>query len=180
MSSTSTFASTDVGRLITFDSGYAKIITYTSVTVVKADIKDDFAGTSATTAWSLGAFSDTTGHPAATTFFEQRLVFGSTATEPQSLFFSQSADYENFKAGTDASDAMIFAIASDHVNVIRWLAGTRSLLIGTMGGEFIAKGGGTDSALTPTNIEIRKQSNYGCASIHPLSISNVTVFTQRA
>ena len=178
--STSTFASTDVGRLITFDSGYAKIITYTSVTVVKADIKDDFAGTSATTAWSLGAFSDTTGHPGATTFFEQRLVFGSTATEPQSLFFSQSADYENYKAGTDASDAMIFAIASDHVNVIRWLAGTRSLLIGTMGGEFIAKGGGTDSALTPTNIEIRKQSNYGCASIHPLSISNVTVFTQRA
>ena len=178
--STSTFASTDVGRLITFDSGYAKIITYTSVTVVKADIKDDFAGTSATTAWSLGAFSDTTGHPGAATFFEQRLVFGSTATEPQSLFFSQSADYENYKAGTDASDAMIFAIASDHVNVIRWLAGTRSLLIGTMGGEFIAKGGGTDSALTPTNIEIRKQSNYGCASIHPLSISNVTVFTQRA
>ena len=178
--SAGTFASSDVGRLITFSAGYAKIITYTSATVVKADIKDDFSGTGGTADWSLGAFSDTTGHPAATTFFEQRLVFGSTATEPQSLFFSQSADYENFKAGTDASDAMIFAIASDHVNVIRWLAGTRSLLIGTMGGEFIAKGGGTDSALTPTNIEIRKQSNYGCASIHPLSISNVTVFTQRA
>ena len=178
--SADTFASSDVGRLITFSAGYAKIITYTSATVVKADIKDDFSGTGGTADWSLGAFSDTTGHPAAVTFFEQRLVFGSTATEPQSLFFSQSADYENFKAGTDASDAMIFAIASDHVNVIRWLAGTRSLLIGTMGGEFIAKGGGTDSALTPSNIEIRKQSNYGCAKLNPLSIANVTVFTQRA
>ena len=33
---------------------------------------------SASADWSLGAFSDTTGHPSCVTFFEQRLVFAAT------------------------------------------------------------------------------------------------------
>ena len=72
--SASTFVSTDVGRLINFSNGYAKVRSYTSATVVKIDIKDNFDNTSAVTTWKLGAFSDTTGHPSCVSFFEQRLV----------------------------------------------------------------------------------------------------------
>ena len=91
--SASTFASTDVGRLINFSNGYAKIRRYTSATVGKIDIKDAFDNTSAVTTWKLGAFSDTTGHPACVSFFEQRLVFADTSDQPQTLFFSKSGDY---------------------------------------------------------------------------------------
>ena len=55
--------STDVGRLVTFLAGYAKITAVASTTSATIDILDDFSGTGTSTEWSLGAFSDTTGHP---------------------------------------------------------------------------------------------------------------------
>ena len=115
--SSGTFASTDVGRLINFSGGYAKIRSYTSATVVKIDIKSDFDDTSAVTDWKLGSFSDTTGHPSSVSFFEQRLVFAGSTNEPQTLYFSKSGDYENMTAGTDADDAMIYTIASKWVQL---------------------------------------------------------------
>jgi len=51
---------------------------------------------SASTEWALGAFSDVTGYPAAVAFYEQRLVFASTTTQPQTLFFSVGGSFEDF------------------------------------------------------------------------------------
>ena len=58
--------------------------------------------------------------------------------------------------GTIADDdAIIYTIASNQVNAIRFMTSTRTLIIGTAGGEFTVSGGGTDSAVTPTNILIK-------------------------
>ena len=73
--------------LIRFSNGRAKITGFTSTTVVDATVKDDFDNTNAVTAWKLGAFSDTTGHPSCVSFFEQRLVFAGTTNEPQTYIF---------------------------------------------------------------------------------------------
>ena len=178
--SASTFASTDVGRLINFSNGYAKIRSYTSATVVKIDIKDAFDNTSAVTTWKLGAFSDTTGHPACVSFFEQRLVFADTSDQPQTLFFSKSGDYENMTSGTSSDDAMVYTIASNQVNAIESLKATRTLIVMTTGGEYSVTSGSSQDAITPTNINIRKQSNYGSAGVDALSIGNATIFLQRA
>ena len=112
--------STDVGRLVTFLAGYAKITAVASTTSATIDILDDFSGTGTSTEWSLGAFSDTTGHPTAVSFFEERLVFAGTTEQPQTVFFSKSGDFENFKAGTDADDALIFTLGASDVNVTRY------------------------------------------------------------
>ena len=178
------FLSTDVGRFIYFNSGYGKITTVTDTTHVDADITIAFANTNAITAWQLGSFSDTTGFPTCVTFFEQRLVFAGTTNQPQTVFFSKSGDYENMDAnigGTVAdSDAIIYTIASNQVNAIRFMTATRTLVIGTAGGEFTVSGGGTDSAITPTNILIKKQSNHGSSNLDAVSVGNVTLFLQRA
>ena len=171
--------STDVGRLVTFLAGYAQITAVASTTSATITILEDFSGTGTSTEWSLGAFSDTTGHPRAVAFFEERLVFGGTSEQPQTVFFSKSGDFENFKQGTDADDALIFTIGANDVNVIRYISSGRSLIVGTSGGEFIVSSG-TDAAITPTNILIRKQSNYGSADIQPVQVANVTLFVQRA
>ena len=131
---------TDVGRQIHFNSGYATITERTSSTVVVANVTTAFTNANAITAWQLGAFSDTTGHPSCVTFFEQRLVFAGTTNQPQTVFFSKSGDYENMDAnigGTIADDdAIIYTIASNQVNAIRFMTSTRTLIIGTAGGEF--------------------------------------------
>ena len=182
--SASTFASTDVGRLIRFRDGYAKVTGFTSATVVTVEILKDTGSASSSVDWSLGAFSDTTGHPSCVTFFEQRLVFAATLNNPQTVYFSKSGDYENMDAnigGTIADDdSIIYTIASNQVNAIRFMTATRTLIIGTAGGEFAVSGGGTDSAITPTNILIKKQSNHGAANIDAISVGNATLFLQRA
>ena len=178
------FASTDVGRFVFLHGGYAKITAFTDTTNVTIEILTTLSASTATENWRLGAFSDTTGHPSTVTFFEQRLVFAGTTEQPQTVFFSKSGDYENMDAnigGTIAdSDAIIYTIASNQVNAIRFMTATRTLIIGTAGGEFSVSGGGSDVAITPTNILIKKQSNHGAANIDALAVGNVTLFMQRA
>jgi len=174
------FVSTDVGRLINFSNGYAKITAYSSATSVTIDIKDDFDNTSATANWKLGAFSDTTGHPSCVSFYEQRLVFAATISEPQTIFFSKAGDYENMTAGTNADDAMIYTIAANQVNVIRYLKAQRTLVIGTTAAEYTVSADGTDASITPTNITIKRQSSYGSANVDAVAAGNAILFLQKA
>jgi hypothetical protein len=180
------FLSTDVGRFIHIDSGHIKVTSYTSSTVVVGTVIKDLGTTIATTDFALGSFSDTTGYPSCVTFFEQRLVFAASLSQPQTIFFSKSGDYENFDDnyhGTVADDdAIVYTIASNQVNAIRFLTATRTLIIGTAGGEFAVTGGSTSSgvAITPTNIAINKQSNHGAANVDGIAVGNATIFLQRA
>ena len=173
------FASTDVGRLVSLHSGNAVITGFTDAQNVTITVNSNFSASTATADWKLGAFSDTTGFPSCVTFFEQRLVLASTTEEPQTLFFSKSGDYTNFTAGTNDNDAIIYQIASNQVNSIRYLSATRVLTIGTSGGEYVLTTT-NDSPVTPTNAQIRKYSNYGTASIEPVQVADVTLFLQRA
>jgi hypothetical protein len=182
--SAATFVSTDVGRLVRFRDGYGEITAFTSTTEVTITIIVDMGSTSSSTDWALGAFSDTTGYPSCVSFYEQRLVFAGTEAQPQTLYFSKSGDYENMdenRGGTIADDdAIIYTIASNQVNAVRFLSATRTLIVGTVGGEFSVSGGGTDDPITPTNILIKKQSNHGCANTDAIPVGNVTLFLQRA
>jgi len=117
-------------------------------------------------------------YPSVVTFFEQRLVFAATNNNPQTLWFSKNADYLNFHTGTGDNDALIYTIASNKVNAIRYLSATRILNIGTSGGEYVlttANGG----PITPTQTVIRKYSNYGCIDSEVVQVADVTLFAQR-
>ena len=83
--------------------------------------------------------------------------------------------------GTVAADsAMIYTIASNQVNRIRYLKAQRTLIIGTTGGEFTVSADGTDAAITPTNVTIKRQSSYGTANVDAQPIGNSTLFLQKA
>ena len=178
------FLSTDVGRLVHIKDGHVKITGYTSSTSVTGTVQSVISSGSATDDFAMGSFSDTTGHPRCVTFFEQRLVFAGTTNQPQTLFFSVSGDYENmddnYHGATTDSSAMIYTIASNQVNAIQAIKATRTLIVMTTGGEFTVTSGGTTAPITPTNLNIRKQSNYGSAGVDGISIGNSTLFLQRA
>jgi hypothetical protein len=178
--SSNVFVSTDVNRFINFSGGYAKITAFGTSLSVTATVEEDFDNTNAVTDWKLGAFSTTTGFPRCVSFFEQRLVFAGTSNQPQTMFFSKSGDYENMTSGTNDDDAMIYTIASNQVNAIQALKATRTLIVMTTGGEYAVSSGAAQDAITPTNINIRKQSNYGSSGVDALSIGNATIFLQRA
>ena len=142
------------------------------------------------TSWTLASptftetsstvISSSNNYPSTVTFFEERLVFAGSNNNPQTIWFSKSGDYENLTVGTDADHAMIYTIASNQVNAIRYMSSQRSLILGTTGGEFIVTASGSSEPLTPTNIQIKKQANYGTSKIQPAQVGNVTLFLQRA
>ena len=124
------------------------------------------------------SLSGSNNRPSVVTFFEQRLVFGNTNNNPQTLWFSKNGDYLNFTVGTAADDALIYTIASNQVNAIRYLSATRVLTLGTSGGEYVVTAT-SDGPVTPTTTLIRKYSNYGTAPIEPVQVADVTLFLQR-
>jgi hypothetical protein len=182
--STATFASTDVGRLIRIDEGadfgYAEITVFTSNVLVTAVVKDNFVSATAQTNWRLGAFSDTTGFPAAIAFYEDRLMYGGTTLQPQTIWGSQSNIYNDFGPGSNDSDAVTYTIATDQVNAIRWFSPGKSLTVGTVGGEFILAASTREEAITPSNIKIVRQAEYGSAYVMPIRANGVVLFLQRA
>lgn len=117
-------------------------------------------------------------YPSVVSFFEQRLVFGATNNNPQTLWFSKNGDYDNFHTGSADDDALIYTIASNQVNAIRFISATRVLTIGTSGGEYVLTST-NDGPITPTTTLIRKYSNYGTSQIEPVQVADVTLFVQR-
>lgn len=182
--SVATFAATDVGRIIRIDEGadfgYAEITVFTTDVLVTVLVKDDFVSVTGQTTWRLGAFSDTTGFPASIAFFEDRLIYAATTLQPQTVWGSQSGLYNDFSPGVIASDAITYTIASDQVNAIRWLSPGKTLVIGTVGGEFLMSASNRDEAITPSNVKIVRQSEYGSAYIMPVRSNGVVLFPQRS
>jgi hypothetical protein len=160
-------------------NGVVEIATYTSGTSVTATVDNTLGGTTATTYWSEGAWSVDEGYPSAVAFYEERLVFAATTNNPQTIWFSQTGDWENFLAGTNDSDAMNYTIAADQVNAIRWMAPQDWLLIGTLGAEWKIGSGSAEEPLTPTKVTTKRQSSNGSANLQPIMVDNVILYVQR-
>jgi hypothetical protein len=171
--------------------GYAVIVSITNTTVAVADVRVDFAATpDASTKFHLGAWSGTTGYPSIGTFYEQRLWGANTTKEPQKLWATQTADFENFTPDDRAAseqvaddDALDYTISADQVNAIRYLSpGEDVLVIGTTGGEWIPSfsSGNNVGVLTPTDITIRRQTTHGSANVQPVRVGQVVLFVQSA
>ena len=184
---------TSIGGMTELNGGVFKVGTVGSTTTFNLQDSDGASlNTSGYTAFSAGG-SDTVNkltdpvlnittdyYPSSVTFFEQRLVFAGSNNNPQTLWFSIGGSLENFTTGVNDTDAMVYTIASNKVNAIRYLSAQRSMIVGTVGGEFVVSASGTTSPITPTNVQIQKQSSHGSANVDAVQIANVTMFLQRA
>lgn len=159
--------------------GYATIASRSSTTAVTINISAVFGGTSAESKWRLGAWSDTTGYPAAVAFYEQRLMWAGSTEQPQTIWGSKSGDYENHTPGTLDDDPVVYTLATDQVNAIRWLSPGKIMAVGTVGGEFIISGSSVAEALTPTNVRVIREGTRGSSQHRPVRIDNVVLFIQR-
>jgi hypothetical protein len=185
------FAATDVGRDISIPQGsghaWFRVTAFTSSTVVTATLKAGTAPSSAATAFRLGAWSDTTGYPSCATFYQDRLTFAGSKSNPQTVWGSFSGDYENFAdqkltdATVAASNAYIFTVNDENVNAARWLSPEDVLLIGTQGGEHKLAAASQTEALSATNVQVRRQSTHGSQkSVSAIRADNAVLFLQRA
>ena len=186
----SVFASGNVNQYINVKNGFgrARIVEYTSGTVVKVNVEIPFFNTSAISSgdWELEAgyedtWSATRGYPKTGVFHEGRLYFGGSKSLPSALFGSKVGDFFNFLEAEGLDDDSIFAILSSNtINSITGLRSGRDLQIFSTGNEFfVQQGEGTP--ITPTNITIKAATSSGSKpNIMPISAEGGTIFLQRS
>ena len=178
------FQSTDVGRQISIKEGTvigtAYILSRVDATNITVQILNDFATTDPQTTWRLGTFSGDRGFATKITFHEQRLVIANSKLFPESYWFSQVDDYENFNISATLvdSDGGSYSMVGSEVNVIQFLSSAKSLLVGTTGAEWTVKGSGV-VGITPLVVPSQERdSSNGSDDIEPLLIDNTVVYTQ--
>mgnify|MGYP003649588819 CR=1 FL=1 len=184
------FKTTDVGRLIRWKDAagnftWLKITAFTDTTHVTATINGpDASATTATVDWRLGAWSATTGFPSLVTFFEDRLWFFASTDNPQTIWASKASDFENFAptdaGGTVADDSAItFTLGTDQVNKVVWVSSGKKLALGTPGGEFTVGSSSSSGSVTPTDIQVLRETTQGSSGIEPVRVGPSVLFVTR-
>lgn len=130
------------------------------------------------TARTEPVWSSTRGYPRTVAFFEGRLYFGGSRSNPQSLFGSTLKTYYDFDLGSGLdSDAIFVTLTGQQTNIINGLLAGRSLMVFTSGGEFrYVKPQG--DPVTPSSIPVN-QTQYGSAKIRPTAIDGAGIYVQR-
>jgi hypothetical protein len=137
--------------------------------------------------WSISNYAPTAdpftsadNYPSTVAFYEERLWFAATNTNPQTLYSSKAGDFDDMTTGSNDDDAIEITLAADQVNVIRWLSPGKFLHIGTVGGEWRIGSDTGNDPVTPSNVQARRDTEYGSAWRMPIRIGGSIIFIQRA
>ena len=126
-----------------------------------------------------GAYSDHRGYPHSVAIYESRLCFGGTDTNPNTIWLSRTNDLDNFQTGVEANASMRLTINSNTIDEIRWLCPSSDLVIGTSSNEWTLGSGSDQLAVTPTQLNIKRKSNYGSNKIQGVLVNASVLFFMR-
>ena len=182
------FSAGSVGQYINATpQGRAKIVKFTSATVVDAITEFPFFNTTAIAngSWELesgyeAVWSSTKGWPRSVTFHEGRLYFGGSKSRPSTLWGSKVGLFFDFEPteGLD-DDAVEATLDTNTFNAVVDIISGRDLQIFTTGGEFYVPQNGLDP-ITPTNFFVKTASRNGIKEgIRIQQLESGTLFVQR-
>jgi hypothetical protein len=160
-------------------TGLVRITAVASGTSATARVVKTLGSTTATSAWYEGAFSAEQGYPNCVGLHQARVIFGGTATSPNTIWGSVTNDFQNFRKGAFDSDSYSFTLASTTGGRINWLVSKTALLIGTSLDEWSLSASDPNKPLTATNVSAQAQSQYGSASLPALIINDTILYVQR-
>lgn len=143
-------------------------------------VLQDLDDTDPTTDWDELAFSDARGWPITVAFHQDRMVIGGSRDLPNGLWLSKTGRSFDFDVGDGLDDeAIIFRLAADDTPAIRALIPSRSLQIFASTSEWVVTG----TPLTPTNIQVQRQSRIGSPRdrhVPPRDVDGATLFVARS
>lgn len=174
---------TDVGRHVRINGGLCRITSITNAKTANAVIETELAAAVAAepNSWVLEGpvWGGPYGYPRCGTLYEQRLWLAGSPGFPQTVWGSVIGEYFDMTLGTLDDEGLSFVVANGEINPIMHLASVRGLIALTTGGEFSIRGG-QEKPISPTNIQVRDQSAYGCSDVPPMRVANELFFTMRA
>ena len=180
-SSVAVFDANYVGHYLKIDGSQVKITGYTSPTQVTVTVIETIAGgTGPHFDWEEETISVERGYPQAVSFHDNRLWFGGLKSRPAGLLASHVSEFLDFDVhDAGATDAIDVDVTGDQVNEIRHIVSSKNLQIFTDGGEYYIPASSDTSAITPSNITVRRQTPYGINRTRPLLFDNASMFCQK-
>ena len=128
--------------------------------------------------WSEQSYSALRGYPAAVGFHENRLWFGGTLAQPDTVWASKSGLYYNFDIGNaEDNDGIELVMSIGEVATIRHFVSNRDIHIFTAGSEFYIPTF-QNEPITPTNARVKRQTSFGSTYIRPQPFYGATIFGQ--
>ena len=172
----------DVGKYVRVNGGLVLINNVSSNVLATGIIKESLqsAAASPALAWSLNAsiWGNGQGYPRTGLLHQQRLFLAGSTRYPQALAGSQTGNFLNFQLATADDDALLFKIAQSQDQIIH-LTQVREMLSLGSGGLF-SIAGGVEKPITPTNIQVRSESEDGTSDVRPIKISNEIYYVSRS
>lgn len=156
-------------------TGIARVVGYTSETVVDIDIIEPFAKTDATSDWAEGSISGVQMYPADVKLFDGRLFLAGDDKWGGSV----PDDFTSFEFTETDAGAIWRRNASGSVNPIRWLLALARLMIGTDGTEHTVRSSTFDEPLTPSNNGLRPISTRGVGNVMPVVVDTFGLYVDR-
>ena len=145
------------------------------------EIQKSFAMNGRTEGYYISLFSAKNGYPKCADFFQDRFVLANIDSKPNGIWFSKNGDYTNFneviKDGSLTDDSAINTgvVARNDYNIKNIIA-AKDLCVFTGDDERIVSDG---TPITPTNINIRRQSSWGSTDKHvPFVADNRILYIQ--
>ena len=124
------------------------------------------------------SYSVLRGYPAAVGFHENRLWFGGTLSQPDTVWASKTDLYYNFDIGTAAdNDSIELVMSIGEVATIRHFVSNRDIHIFTAGSEFFIPTF-QNEPITPTNARVKRQTSFGSTFVRPQPFYGATIFSQ--
>jgi hypothetical protein len=125
-------------------------------------------------------FTSANNYPSLVFFWQQRLGWAATNNKPFTVWLSPSAQFESLSASVPPvdDDSIEKTLATTQANRIQWIAGDRTLVLGTTGNEWSM--GGTDGeVLTPKSGGFTKQGGKGSEAVPALYTGDALLYVQR-
>ncbi len=160
--------------------GLVKMTGYVSSREAKGHVLRPLCGPVATLNWEESAWSDARGWPQVCGFYQERMVFGATFAEPQSVWMSKTGDYYDFGTSEPVvdDDAVSLSLSSRQVNAVKAFVTLSDLLLLTSGSEWKVAAGAKTDAVTPTSINVSAQGYRGISDLEPIVIGSTVLFVQ--
>jgi hypothetical protein len=118
-------------------------------------------------------------YPTAVSHYQQRLAFGASNNEPETIWASRTARYTNFTKSfpLQDDDAVTFTMVGRQLNAVKHLLDLGRLIAFTQNEEKIVEGD-VAGILRPDAINPRKYSANGSGTLRPIEIDDSAIYAQ--
>jgi hypothetical protein len=162
-----------------YQDGIVEVTTINSSTSAGAIVLQEVGSTAQTISWSEGSWSDYRGWPGVAKFYQDRLCFGGTYSEPMTVWCSVTSEYFSFMRHSTLldTDSISTNLPSRQLNAINGMVALTKLIVLTSAMEW-SVGPGSNGVFSANGFEVKPEGYRGSSGVVPVVVGNEIIYVQ--